>query len=233
MNRQRDALDALRMWGVARLGAAEGGSVSASRPVIHPAKPRKPRFKACEVCQDQYEVRRLGQRVCEDYKCAIELGKIIAQAARLKKARKEKREYRAKTMSLSKLKNLAQKEFNRYCRERDYDKPCISSGKWPTADDVLNGHQFDAGHYRSIGAAAHLRFHEDNVHKQLVSENRDKSGNVVEYRKGLIARIGLARVEALENDNEPRKWTREELIEIRRKYLGKWKALRAEREARG
>jgi hypothetical protein len=76
----------------------------------------------------------------------------------------------------------------------------------------------DAGHYRSTGAADHLRFNEDNCHAQSVYENRDRAGNAVAYRIGLIARIGLERVEALEADNTPVKWTREVLREIRDTY---------------
>ena len=47
----------------------------------------------------------------------------------------------------------------------------------------------------------------------------------MDYRIGLIARIGLAAVEALEADNTPRKWTREELIEIKQTYKAKRKEL--------
>ena len=48
---------------------------------------------------------------------------------------------------------------------------------------------------------------------------------VVPYRLGLIRRIGLARVENLESDNEPHKWSHAELIEIKAKYRAKRKAL--------
>lgn len=206
--------------------------VSVTREILRPAKPRKPRIKSCEVCSDPYEVRRIGQRVCGDYKCAIELGKIIAQAAQLRKARKAKREWRKKTKSIGVLLREAQHEFNRYIRERDWDKPCISSGLMGPINPMesVKGHCWDAGHYRSVGAAPHLRFNEDNVHKQLVSENRDKSGNIVQYRKNLIERIGIERVETLENDNQTRKWDRDELIALRRKYLGMWKALVEQRK---
>ena len=59
-----------------------------------------------------------------------------------------------------------------------------------------------AGHYRSIGAAAHLRFNEDNVHKQSGEQNVYKSGNIEAYRKNLIKKIGLERVEAPDRDWE-------------------------------
>jgi hypothetical protein len=48
--------------------------------------------------------------------------------------------------------------------------------------------------------------------------NRHGAGRAVDYRIGLIARIGLARVEALEAANQVHKWTREELIALKAKY---------------
>lgn len=127
-------------------------------------------------------------------------------------------------MTLSKLKNLAQREVNRYVRERDRGLPCISCDVPVNYDG-----QWTAGHYRTTAAAPHLRFNLDNLAKQCGQCNYHKSGNIPAFRIGLIARIGLARVEALENDNSTKKWERDELIAIRKEYLGKWKALRAVR----
>ena len=47
----------------------------------------------------------------------------------------------------------------------------------------------------------------------------------MDYRIGLIQRIGLERVEALESSNAPHKWQREELIEVAQKYRQKLKEL--------
>jgi hypothetical protein len=147
----------------------------------------------------------------------------------LAEVRKAKREYRKKSIPLSKLKSQAQHEFNRFIRARDFGQPCICCGRIPEPSKSVKGHVMDAGHYRSVGAAQHLRFNEDNAHAQSVHCNRDKSGNTVEYRPRLIAKIGLARVELLESDYTIKKWDREELIAIRKLYLGKWKALEAAR----
>jgi hypothetical protein len=76
---------------------------------------------------------------------------------------------------------------------RAFPAVCRSTGRGTTSD---------AGHYRSSRAVlAHLRFNEDNCHAQSKKENRYNSGNAVDYRIGLIARIGLERVEALESDD--------------------------------
>lgn len=50
----------------------------------------------------------------------------------------------------------------------------------------------------------------------------------MDYRLGLIGRIGLEAVEALEADNAVHKWTREELIAIRDLYRSKLRALKKE-----
>jgi hypothetical protein len=146
-----------------------------------------------------------------------------AQSAATKRAKKaERANDRAKGESLKTLPELlkeAQIQFNRCIRLRDMiaGHPCISSGRkldW-------SGNATDAGHYRSIGAAGHLRFNEDNVHAQSKHDNQYKAGNVVEYRINLIARIGLERVEALENNNTVHKWTKDEVRAIRDTYRAK------------
>jgi hypothetical protein len=63
------------------------------------------------------------------------------------------------------------------------------------------------------------------VHRQLVICNRHGAGRAVDYRIGLVARIGLEAVEALESSNTPHKWQREELIEVAQKYRQKLKEL--------
>ena len=75
----------------------------------------------------------------------------------------------------------------------------------------------------STGSASHLRFHPDNCHAQCVHCNRWGAGKAVDYRIRLIRRIGPARVEELEADNAPHKWTREGLIEVRDTYRAKLK----------
>jgi hypothetical protein len=80
------------------------------------------------------------------------------------------------------------------------------------------GGAVDAGHYRSRGSAPHLRFDERNVHAQRKQCNRYDSGNVVGYRIGLIERIGLEAVEALECDQTSRDHSIEALKAIKAKY---------------
>lgn len=140
--------------------------------------------------------------------------KQIRAAAKVERAETRRRKEAIKT--IPQLTREAQLAFNAYIRARDQaaGHDCISSGRpldW-------SGNAVDAGHYRSTGAAPHLRFSEDNCHAQSKHDNQFLAGNAIDYRIRLIGRIGLERVEALEADNEIRKWTREELIAIRDHY---------------
>lgn len=103
----------------------------------------------------------------------------------------------------------AQKAFNAVIRARDQNAPCISCGR-PLYNSGIGG-GFDAGHYRSIGSSPGTRFNYWGVRGQCKRCNRYLSGNVVEYRKNLIKIIGLDKVEAIENDNRPKRWNIEYL----------------------
>ena len=119
--------------------------------------------------------------------------------------------------TVPRLKREAQAAFNAYIRRRDAGQPCISCGTPPPDLSGLHAGR-DAGHYRSTGSADHLRFHEENCHAQCVRCNQWGAGMVVEYRIGLMTRIGPSRLDALETNNTPIKWTRDGLRQIRDHY---------------
>ncbi|RMX08511.1 ninG protein [Corticibacter populi] len=194
--------------GVHRSGARRVGSV----------KPSQPKARPCPICSKLFAPARMGQKVCSP-RCAA---KQVKQEKALERAKIRTRKEAIKTLPV--LKAEAQREFNAFIRLRDRlaGYACISSGRpldW-------SGNGVDAGHYRSVGAAPHLRFNERNCHAQSKKDNQWLAGNAVDYRIGLIARIGLAAVEALEADNRVKKWTRDELIEIRDIYRAKVRALK-------
>lgn len=166
--------------------------------------------RPCTVCERLYTVQSIGQRVCSPV-CA---GKSVKLA---KKAERESIRARKDAIkTLPQLKALAQKAFNRFIRSRDYYKPCISCGSAP-GRPVLGG-AADAGHYRSVGSAPHLRFDEKNCHSQCKYCNRHLAGNHVAYRAGLLMRIGERHLDLLEADQCLRKYSREGLIELARHY---------------
>lgn len=170
--------------------------------------------KTCPICRKKYAPEFFAQKACSP-KCAI----AYVRQERRKAIKKQTRIARSRLKSLSELLKEAQAAFNRFIRLRDAHLPCISCG---TMADV----QYAAGHYRTVGAAGHLRFNEDNVHKQCNKNcNSELSGNIVNYRKGLIERIGLERVEALENDNTIKRWTKDEANAIKALYRQKAREL--------
>ena len=178
-------------------------------------------MRRCKVCRKPATMGNAVQAWC-----SVEHALVIAKANKERADKKAQREARArKRDSLAKLKTKrewlaeAQKAFNAYIRARDEGRPCISCG-------AMHAAQWDAGHYRSTAAAPQLRFNEDNVHRQCSRPcNKDKSGNLIEYRKGLVARIGLDRVEALENDNAVRRYSIDEIKAIKASYTAKRKGL--------
>jgi hypothetical protein len=180
------------------------------------------RPKVCAMCPREFIPRSSFATVCSQ-RCAMR--KLKADKTKEREAFRERREA---IKTIPQLIKEAQHAFNAYVRERDRQAGhrCISSGR------VLDwsGNGVDAGHYRSVGSASHLRFNENNCHAQSKHDNQWKSGNAVDYRIGLIQRIGLEAVEALEADNTPHKWTREELIAIRATYKAKLKQLEKEQE---
>lgn len=189
---------------------------------------KQPKAKKCKVasCGATFVPARLGQAVCSPA-CAMidaprhqeKARKSLAQVERKEiKVRKERLKSRGDHM------REAQQAFNEFIRARDQAAGhlCISSGKpldW-------SGNAVDAGHYRSVGSAPHLRFDERNCHAQSKQDNRFLSGNAVDYRIGLIARIGQDAVDSLESDQSVRKYTIEDIKAIKAEYRAKTRELK-------
>lgn len=180
-------------------------------------------IRTCRQCSKPFTPWSTTQAVCSR-RCAT-----TEQTARRKAdAARERAEFKARKLAMKTLPQLAREAqviFNKWVRARDEQKPCISCGKPPGDMSQLHAGR-DAGHYRSVGSASHLRFNEANCHAQCVKCNQWGAGMAVDYRIRLIERIGLRAVEHLETSNDPRKWTREELIAIKSMYAAKLKALR-------
>jgi len=205
------------------VSASRTGAVSTatdSRIKSAPKPTRKSRAKKCRVCGAMFEPVRALQPTCT-FECSVAYGlKVLAknQEAKRKEAARAHREAKAQAKPRSQWMKEAQAAFNRWVRLRDADRPCISCGRHHEG-------QNHAGHFRSTGAAPELRFEESNVHLQCQPCNVHKSGNLIEYRKGLVERIGVASVEWLEGQHEPKKYTIDELKTIKSKYAAMAKEL--------
>jgi len=170
----------------------------------------------CKVCQCAYTKTRPLQTVCSP-PCALVLARKATEKAQAKEQAKDRKETRQKLDAMQtkpQLTKKAQTAFNSFIRARDAGKPCISCGT-PLSNEP---NTYDAGHYRSVGSAPNMRFVEENCHGQCKHCNNYLGGNVLAYRKGLIKRIGLTRVEQIEADNTLRKYTHEGLREIATQY---------------
>lgn len=176
----------------------------------------------CRICRNP---SRQFKTTCS-IGCETELGMRLLE----KKKRADAKQVRAvdkirkeKLKSRSDWVKDAQIAFNAYIRARDRLKTCICCGR-PLASDAVGG-GFDCGHYRSVGSAPHMRFNEDNAHGQTKQCNRYGAGRAVDYRIGLIMRLGIERVEAIESNNETAKWTIDDLKQIKEKYKRKLKEI--------
>ncbi|WP_044274841.1 recombination protein NinG [Pseudomonas fluorescens] len=189
---------------------------------------KHPKTKTCKnpACRASFVPQRLGQTVCSP-KCALAAVEVQKGKARKSLALADRREIKVRKEKLKSRGDHmreAQQAFNEYIRARDQAAGhlCISSGKpldW-------SGNAVDAGHYRSVGSAPHLRFDERNCHAQSKQDNRFLSGNAVDYRIGLIARIGQEAVDALESDQSVRKYTVDEIKAIKATYRAKTRELK-------
>lgn len=180
---------------------------------------KPPRQKKCKVCRDPFKPFSSTHVACS-LPCALKLAKESAAKERRAeyKAAKEKLKTRGDYLK------ECQQAFNAWIRERDYAEPCISCG---TTKPV----QYCAGHYLTVGAHPELRFEPLNVHKQCNKNcNLEKSGNIVEYRKRLIAKIGPDKVEWLEGHHEPKKYTIDEIKQITAHYRAEARRLAKSRQ---
>jgi hypothetical protein len=208
---------------------------------------RQPRPKKCQnaECGTKFVPQRLGQRVCSPA-CALatkDKHQAPARKAIADRQRKEIKVRREKLKTHSDHVKDAEKAVRDYRRtyELSIGSGCISCGKSQAevqgAQWWKTGGAFDAGHFLGKGARPELRLEPLNIWLQCKSCNAGSSkyarkGQTVSqgFREGLIGRIGLGAVEALEADHEPRKHTIEELKAITTEFRAKLRELRAATE---
>lgn len=173
----------------------------------------------CSYCKIKFEPKYFLQKYCLQNDNCIKAFSEYAKEQNIKKQSKESKEKKAKLkkeiLTLSDWLKMAQVAFNAFIRERDKNDYCISC-------KTKISNLWDAGHYRSVGSNPQLRFDEQNVNKQCRKCNGYWGGNPIEYRKVLIEKYGIEVVERIESDNEPKKYTIDDvkkIIEIYRKKI--------------
>jgi hypothetical protein len=164
----------------------------------------------CKNCKQKFEPIRFNYKYCLNDEC---IRAFVAEV-------KEKTWKQTKTRMKNELETVqdivkaAQIVFNKYIRERDKNETCISCGKPIRKGNV------DAGHMWSAGGHSNLRFNEFNVNAQCSRPcNKDKSGDINNYRLGFIKRYGEDKLSELDSiAHIERKFTKDELKEIIKKY---------------
>jgi hypothetical protein len=181
-----------------------------------PKEPKR-RTRKCSVCKTPFQPRSMTHKACKP-ECAA--AHIAAEKAR--KDKRERQEGLAKLKRRADYLKEAQAAWNKYVRLRDAGKPCCSCGAMP---EQKYGGTMDCSHYRSRGSAPHLKFHLHNAAAACVKCNRFLGGNVAALRAGLIERIGLEKILAVEANNTPRKFDQAYLIRIKKIFAKKAKRL--------
>jgi len=182
---------------------------------------RRCSLKTCREYRDPATmVIRGPQAWCND-DCMVAWS--IVAGRKLRKA-KEKSQRSERAAAKAKLKTKgewlkeAQVAFNAYIRERDKCLPCVSCGNF-------NNVKMNAGHYRSVGSMPALRFEPLNCWKQCEHCNSYLSGNLIEYRKELLNRIGADNLAWLEGPHEAKHYTIEEIQRMKGQFKIMLKAL--------
>jgi hypothetical protein len=152
--------------------------------------------KKCRHCKSVFMPTRPMQVVCGGM-CGLERARIKREAEAKKAEQERDQATRERLKKRSKWEEECRAIVQAIARLRDRADGCISChlpANW--------GGQWHGSHFRSHGAASAVQFHLWNIHKACSSCNRDKGGNLIEYRPRLVEKIGQDRVDWLMAQNQ-------------------------------
>ena len=192
----------------------------------------------CKVCRDKFEPKYFLQKACFNPKCLAEWAKKDRETKADKAHAVKKKAFR---LSDTKLQHdLTQTVFNKlrvlqekkWFADRGLEPECISCGK--------KNMDWCCGHFKSRGAQGNLRYVQENTYLQCNKYcNMSLSGNISGtkttrgYTVGLFDRFGdeeAARIiEYCETNTAVKKWTGEELQEMRKDFNLQIKELKTKR----
>lgn len=171
------------------------------------------RTKKCKYCRGIFKPITTLQKNCFEPDCVT----AWIQETKDKAWQKKKAKLKADLMTLSDYTKILQQLVNKYVRMRDIGKPCISCEKQITG-------KTDAGHLFSVGNYPSVRFDLRNLAAQCITCNQFNGGNIHEYRKNLIKKIGISDFEDLERKaHETRKFSIPEIKEMIEEFKQKIK----------
>ena len=166
--------------------------------------------RKCKYCLERYTPKYSTTEPCPKYECRLK--HLEANTAKINRANKAIA--RNEIKSYAQRLGEAKKVFQKWIRLRDKDKPCISCG-------TISSTVWDGGHFKKAELYSGVIFNEHNVNIQCGKCNRFLGGNELNYRTGLIAKIGeqaVLNLEHLAEMSRMKKYTNEELEEIKIKY---------------
>lgn len=150
-------------------------------------------MKKCKSCKKPFYPSKTTQSVCS-LGCAVKLAEQKEGKMVLRRAEKEGIKQLAISLkTLGDYKKELQIEVNKIVRLIDEGCVCISCG--------INYGQFQAGHYRSVGGWDNLRFNLHNNFNQCAQCNNQKSGNLVNYREGIVYTFGDSQMAYMDDLN--------------------------------
>jgi hypothetical protein len=164
-------------------------------------KPKKP--KACKNCKAMFTPAKQFQIVCGPM-CGLERARKTREAKEKAQAKIKNSQERAQYVARKeKLKKPSEWEeecraiVQKIARLRDRHDGCISCHM-----GANYGGQWHGSHFRPAGNNSAVQFHLWNIHKACAQCNLFKGGNIAAYRPRLVEKIGAARVEWLEGQNQ-------------------------------
>lgn len=183
-----------------------------------------PRPKTCRnpECRCSFVPARPLQVACS-VSCALAVTKAKQARERLALEKLERREIRVRKQKLKSRSDHAreaQAVINRYVRLRDAHLGCGSCDRPASWDG-----QWHCSHFRSVGAAPHLRFNLWNMHKACSICNNHLSGNIAGYRPRLIEKIGQDKVDWLERNHSTARHDIPYLIRLKAVFTKKAKRI--------
>ena len=169
----------------------------------------------CKHCKEKYEAIHFNQKYCTKDECMDAWIKSAKEVQWKKKKKRMKEELK----TISDYIKEAQKWGNRFVRLRDKEQGCISCGT------PLTG-KYDAGHFFSAGGHGSVRFDVRNIHAQCVYCNQYEHGNLYNYHKALLTKIGSEEFNKMEAKSKGvHKWNKEELENIIKEFKEKCKEI--------
>jgi hypothetical protein len=168
----------------------------------------------CKNCKNKFEAVRFNQKFCLDADCV----RVWVEFEKTKQWKEKKQKMQQELETIQDYVKMTQIIFNKFIRLRDKGQVCISCQKKPLKENA--GHYFNANNHWNV------RFNELNVHLQCEHCNTYLSGNLIEYQRNLIHKIGIESYYELEAEaRKTRKFTKDELKEIMAIYKKKIKQL--------